>query len=79
MAGVRIDGRVLLDEGIHVGDGHQNLHLLIRQGLGHRQLVQVQGIIVVNRCPEQVAQVLVGRFRPPVDRLNSLQFFNCSR
>ena len=74
MAGVRVDGRVLLDEGCHVGDGHQNFHLLIRQGLRHRQLVQVQGIIVVNGCPKQVAQVYPGRFRPTIHWLHRLQF-----
>ena len=36
------------DEGLHVGDGHQHSYLCIRQDLGRGQLVQIQGIIVVN-------------------------------
>ena len=49
--GVLVERRAPLHRGVHVGDGHEDLHRATRQGLGHRELVEIAGIVVVDRGP----------------------------
>jgi len=50
-ARVLIDGRTAANDRVDVGHGHQNLHFVLRQRLGHGELVQVAGVVVVDRRP----------------------------
>jgi hypothetical protein len=52
--GVSVDGRTVLDDGIHVGHGDEDLHLVARQGLRNGKLVQVAGVVVVDGSPQEV-------------------------
>jgi len=47
----------LWDKGIHVGDADQDLDVAIGQALGDLDLVEIFRGVVVDRRPEQVAQV----------------------
>ena len=55
--GVVVGGAARLDQGVDVGDGHENAGGTVWQRFGDRQLVEVQGIVVVNGTPHEVAQV----------------------
>ena len=55
-----IDGRVLGDQSVHVSHGDQDLHCPAAQILGQRKLVEIEGVVVVDRAPQQVTQVAHG-------------------
>ena len=57
MARVFVDGRAVLDQRIHVRNGHTNPDFVSGQGLGDRELIQVEGVIVINGGPWEVRQV----------------------
>ena len=57
VARVVVDGGVLPDERVDVGDGDEDPHRAAGQRLGDRELVEVARIVVVDRCPRQTAQI----------------------
>ena len=57
VARMGVDGAALLDQQVHVGNGHQNLHRAARQHFAHAKLVQVARIVVVDGTPQQCRQV----------------------
>ena len=57
LARVLIDGRSLPDQGSDLRDGHPKREAVAGQGLGHRKLVEVPRVVVVDRAPEQLAEV----------------------
>ena len=57
-AGVRINRRVFGNEGIHVGNGNPQSHGALWQYFAGGELVQVHGVVVVDRAPQQRGQVL---------------------
>jgi hypothetical protein len=54
---VRVDRRVLLDERVHVGDRDPQPRARAVEPLGDRELVEVAGVVVVDRAPGERAQV----------------------
>ena len=50
--GMSIQGGFLRDQRIHVGNRDQDLHRPIRMWFSHGELVEVSGIVVVDRRPE---------------------------
>ena len=48
-----IQGGVLGDQRIHIGNRNQDLYRPIRPWLSHGELVEIPGIVVVDRRPEQ--------------------------
>ena len=48
---VLVDRRALFHEGVHVGDGDADLHRAARKNLRDGELVQVAGVVVVDRSP----------------------------
>src|SRR5260370_29422080 len=52
-----------MNKGVYVGDANHHFDVAIRQALGDLDLVEVFGCVVVNRGPQQAAQItyLVGR------------------
>jgi len=56
-AGVSVQGGVLLHQGVHVGQRHQDPGGPARQGLGDGELVQVAGAEVVDGSPGERPQV----------------------
>ena len=56
-AGVSIERRAAGDGGAHVGDRHADGGAPARGGVGHRELVQITRIVVVDRAPGECAQV----------------------
>ncbi len=56
-ARVDVDRRALLDDRIHVGDGDQDARSASGECLGDGELVEVFGVVVVDRDPEPLAQV----------------------
>jgi len=66
---MQIGRRASGDRRVDVGDRHHHLDIAVGQRLGHRQLIEVARIVVVNRTPEQQPQVprrSNGRLRGPV-------------
>ena len=59
-AGVAVDRAALRDRRVHVGHGHEQLHRPSGEGLGHRELVEVARVVVVDRRPRAVPQVADG-------------------
>ena len=57
MTRVCVDGRAVFHEGVHVGDGDQNLDGVSGEGFGDRELIQIAGVIVVDRRPQQAGQI----------------------
>jgi hypothetical protein len=55
--GVSIDRGPAPHQGIHVGDRHQDLDLVLPQRLGYGELVQIPGVVVVDGGPGQASQV----------------------
>ena len=69
--GMPIDRRTLRHRRIDVRDRHEDSDVSARQRLGDRQLVEIAGIVVVDRAPRQRAQVArrrLGRARRPRQR-----------
>ena len=71
-----IDGRIFGDKSVHVGDADHHFDVAIGQALGDFDLVEIFRGVVVDRRPQQTAQVanLVGRrqlrrMRPDVRQL----------
>ena len=64
-----VERRTFLHEGVHIGNRHENSDLSASKRFGNGELVQVTGLVVVNGCPQQIAQVahLAGHFGRPVD------------
>ena len=60
--GVPIDGRAFGDEGVDVGDRDEHPRRVTGERLGHRQLIEVARVVVVDRAPEELAQVPHGLF-----------------
>ena len=52
-----VDRGTLFHGGVDVGDGDENLHHTARHRLRNGELVEVAGIVVVDRGPEETAQV----------------------
>ena len=52
MACVFVNGRSVFDERVHIGDRHEQLDFVAGQGLGHGELIEVAGVIVIDRRPE---------------------------
>ena len=59
-AGVAVDRAALRDRRVHVGHGHEQLHRPCGEGLGHRELVEVARVVVVDRHPRELPQVADG-------------------
>ena len=57
MARVLVDGGVLANQGIHIGNGDQDAHRAIGQHLAGRELVEIARVVVVDGAPEQAGQV----------------------
>ncbi len=65
-----VDRGALRDERVHVGHGDEDLDAAVPEAFGDRQLVEIPGIVVVDRGPEQAAEVAHVRGRDrrwPVD------------
>jgi hypothetical protein len=60
---VAVDGGTLLDEGVDVGDGHENLNPAARPRLNGRQLIEIKGIVVIDRAPEEITAIPDRRIR----------------
>ena len=58
-----VDGGARPHDRIDIGNGHANPYPASRRWLSHRELVEVPGIVVVDRAPEKVAQVADGGIR----------------
>ncbi len=56
-----VDNRAFYDARVHVGDADQHADAAIGQLLGPLDLIQILGGVVVERGPEQLAQVMRGR------------------
>jgi len=54
---MRVQRRALAHQRVHIGNGHEDPGAAVRQRLGHRQLIQIAGVIIVDGCPQQAAQV----------------------
>jgi hypothetical protein len=50
--GVPVDGRVLGDQGVDVSHGNEDLHCPAAQILRHRELVEIERVVVVDRAPQ---------------------------
>ncbi len=61
--GVEVDGRAQLHQGVDVGDGDPDADGAIRLGLGDLDLIEVAAVVVVDRRPEELAQVAGGGWR----------------
>ncbi len=57
MPGVIVDRRALVDDCVDVGHGDQEARLSPAQVLGDRELIEVAGVVVVDRAPEQLAEI----------------------
>ena len=61
--GGRVGPRVVVDRGvfpdqrIDVRDRDEDFHRAARRGFGDRELIQILGIVVVDRRPKQAAQI----------------------
>jgi hypothetical protein len=55
---VSVDGRPLGHQSVHVRDRHQHPDRAVRQRLRHGELVKVERLVVVDRGPAQVTQVV---------------------
>ena len=42
---------------VDVGDGNQDFHRTARLGYGDRKLIEITGIVVIDRRPEQAAHI----------------------
>ena len=68
-----VDGRAFLDERVHVCNGDQHLDIAARQSLGNRELVEVQGVVIVDGAPQELTQIAdrigarLGRCIQPVE------------
>jgi hypothetical protein len=52
-----VDRRAVAHQGVHVGHGDQHLDPAVGRGFRHGELVQISGVVVVDRDPEEPAQV----------------------
>ena len=52
-----VDRGVLLYQSVDIGDGDQDLHRATRRGFRYRQLIKISGVVVIDRRPEQTAQI----------------------
>ena len=50
--GVNVQGRFLYDQRVHVGNRDQDCDRPIRMWFSHGELVEVSGVVVVDRRPE---------------------------
>jgi hypothetical protein len=57
VTGVRVDGRAVFHERVHIGDGHSNRDGIGGQGVGDRELVQIAGVVVVDGRPQQTREI----------------------
>ena len=57
MRRMAINRGVLPDQCVHIGDSYENSNSTGLKWLGDGDLVEVDGVIVVNGCPEPVTQV----------------------
>jgi len=55
--GMLVDGGIFGDEGVDVGDAYHDLNAAVGQALGYFDLVEVFRGVVVDRRPEQAAQI----------------------
>ena len=72
--GVVVDRRALLDDGVHIRDRDKDLYRTLRHRLGDGELVQITGVVIVDRRPGEVTQVArspgtAGRSRPDIVEL----------
>ena len=68
---VLIESAPFFYDRVLIGDRDQDFDGSVRKGLRDRQLIEVQGIVVVNRAPQELSQVLDSRFirrGRPMDR-----------
>jgi hypothetical protein len=64
---VRVDGAAARDQGIDVGDGHEDARRTAAHIVGDRELIEIARVVVVDRRPQPPAQIAdVGRGRPKV-------------
>jgi hypothetical protein len=56
-ARMTVDGAAGLHERIDVGDRHEDLHRAVRGRLGHRELIEIARVVVVDRRPQALAQI----------------------
>src|SRR5262249_51519058 len=71
-----IDGRAPGDRSVDIRDRDEQLHVAARQRLGDRQLIEIARVVVVDRAPEEPAQVahrFLGPARRSDDRLDLRQ------
>ena len=54
---VAVDRGVLSYQRVDVGDGDKDFHRTARHGFGDRKLIEIARIVVVDRRPEQAAQI----------------------
>jgi hypothetical protein len=52
-----VDGGAGLHERIDVRDCHEDLHRAVRGRLGHRELIEIARVVVVDRRPQALAQI----------------------
>jgi hypothetical protein len=57
---VTVDRGALGHAGFDVGDGNENLDGAARQLFRHRELVEIAGIVVVDRGPKEVPEIANG-------------------
>jgi len=58
---VRVDRGAGLDQRIHVRDGDQDGHATAGRRRGHRELIEVQGVVIVDRRPKKLAEIAKAR------------------
>jgi hypothetical protein len=63
---VLVNGRVGRHARVHVGDRDKNPDLSVARWHGHRELIEVARVVVVDRAPEQIALIA----NRPVDRVS---------
>jgi len=77
MAGVPVHCRAILNKQVHISHGNKDLYLASGHCRGHRELVQVPGVVVVKGSPEEIFQV-TNRFKVPRCRhLDLAKFGDC--
>ncbi len=47
VACVRVNGRSVFDERVHIRDGHQELDFIDGQSFGHSKLIEVAGVVII--------------------------------
>jgi hypothetical protein len=54
---VSVDRGTFFYQRVDVGDGNEDFNRTARHGFSNRELIEIAGIVVIDRRPEQTAQI----------------------